>query len=235
MGAHDGGRCVRVGALHVPFGTARDWVTTYVAGDGAGDRASAYPAYDAYRADRRGDPLDEADLLAPVLLNVWRLSLDAYTWMVAQLPALNRALADIPLAADLANTPEDDVTRRLGALFSVLDARDRHGVRLTILSKVLHLKRPGFIPLWDVNVGKCYTAELSRDLARRADRPYADFAGVVAGAVRQDLQEGEVAWKELAALAPGVRVTPLRALDMVAWTLGHATGWACDPEQHPQA
>jgi hypothetical protein len=48
--------------------------------------------------------------------------------------------------------------------------------------------------------------------------------------IKKDLKEGLQHWTEIAALAPAVgpRVTPLRALDMVAWRLVEEK----DPRRH---
>ncbi len=60
-----------IGGVTVDRDEALDHARRYLT-DGSG---WAYPAYDVYEADRAAGPLTDADLLAPVLLNVNRLSI----------------------------------------------------------------------------------------------------------------------------------------------------------------
>jgi hypothetical protein len=62
---------LKIGGVTVDRDEAFDHAWRYLT-DGSG---WAYPAYDAFEADRTAGPLTDADLLAPVLLNVNRLSI----------------------------------------------------------------------------------------------------------------------------------------------------------------
>ncbi len=59
---------VKIGGVVVDRDEALAYAQRYLT-DGAG---WPYPAYDAYERDRAAGPLTDADLLAPVLLNVSR-------------------------------------------------------------------------------------------------------------------------------------------------------------------
>jgi len=57
---------LRVGGALIERDRAIDWAREYL----TGSAAWAYPAYDAYQARSDPDAIEDADLLAPVLLNV---------------------------------------------------------------------------------------------------------------------------------------------------------------------
>ena len=215
---------LRVGRVGVSARTAGDIVRRYVAEPNVNDRrkAHAFDCYDAYRAEQRFEPLDQADLLAPVLLNVTTLSLDSYRWLTAKLPALNAALDRIDPEASLAD-PEPDLSP-LADLFAVLDDSDRDGVRMTVLSKILHRKRPRLIPLWDAHSLTCYSRGEACPVPEQRGRSRQEYALTLTRAVHADLRAGRSIWARLTQLSPRRELTELRALDIIAWTLG----------QHPE-
>lgn len=226
------GRCLQIGTYEVTEEQARQWVTTYV--DEA-NTTSGYGAYDIYRSTSATAPLDEGDLLTPALLNA-PVTIKAFRWLRAHISALNAALAPIPPHADLADDHPGPTL--LAPLFAVFDEgqqpgrRERSGVGPTVLAKVLHRKRPGFIPLWDEQVRTCYVTAAGAPVPEDGDRPYAEWIILVGQAIRADLTRNLVVWKELASLAPpsGSPLTPLRALDIVAWRLGgDPSNSACNP------
>lgn len=65
---------LRIGGVIVNRDNALDHARRYLT-DGTG---WAYPAYDAYEQERAAGPLTDADLLAPVLLNVNRMTIRTY-------------------------------------------------------------------------------------------------------------------------------------------------------------
>jgi len=199
-----------VGRHRVPFSQARSWVAEYTA-DGA--TRYGYPAYETYLASGRPQKLDDADLLAPNLLNA-APSLKAFYWLREQLPTLNAALAAIPETADISDT--DLPLSLLEPLFAVLDDPGRAGVGMTSLSKVLHRKRPGFIPLWDSKLRSCYSTGDDAPVRLVRHRTHGRLAVDIATAMRADLAAAPDAWTRLAALPDNPPITPLRALDIVA-------------------
>ncbi|GAB6897059.1 DUF6308 family protein [Kineosporia succinea] len=205
---------LRIGRFSVSVVKAETWVRQYTADTGR--PRYAYPAYEDFRSGTRSGPLEDADLLAPVLLNA-KPTLEAYYWLQSQLPALNQALERIPEDASLTDASlSPDL---LEPLFGVLDGNTRWGVRMTTLSKVLHRKRPGFIPLWDGQVRACYYGT-GAPVPPVQGRGSGAFAVAVATALREDLTADAETWAAVAALATEPAITPLRALDIVAWNLG---------------
>jgi len=211
---------LRVGRVNLPVRTATEIVRRYVAEPQLHDRRRAHPfdVYDAYRAEQRYQPLDQPDLLAPVLLHVQSLSVDAYRWLTGQLAPLNRALERISPDASLMD-PDPDLSP-LADLFAVLDDPARDGVRMTILSKILHRKRPRMIPLWDAHSLTCYSRGESCPVPEQRGGSRQEYALTLTRAIHADLRAGKAHWEELCALATGRELTELRALDIVAWTVG---------------
>ncbi|MFD7161012.1 DUF6308 family protein [Kribbella sp. NPDC059898] len=207
--------CLRVGGVVVEREQAIEWAREYL----TGASAWAYPAYDAY--DARSDPkrIDDADLLAPVLLNVGRLTLEAYYGLQERRARLQECLAAIPEDAELTSAGDDDL-EPIRLLFGVLDDPGIPGVQGTILAKILHRKRPGLIPLYDERVRRCYQVGQGAPLPVRRGRPWGEFFVVLAMAMRKDLVDQLAVWTEIANLATGPRISLLRALDIVAWRAG---------------
>jgi hypothetical protein len=57
-------------------------------------------------------------------------------------------------------------------------------------------------------------------------RPLADFSTLSAQPVRADLERELAFWEEIAIVATGPAISPLRALDIVAWWAGAPAGAA---------
>lgn len=194
---------------------ARDYLTH-------GKSKWAYPAYDTYDRGHATGPLTDADLLAPLLLNVNRISIATYEALQARVPELQAVLDQIPVDLSLREAGAAHLNL-LGQLFAVLDGSRIRGARGTVLSKLLHRKRPAFIPLYDKKVGWVYQdsgtgAPVPRS---KAERPWAEFAVLYAAAVQRDLDAAWETWQEITTFArPDARITPLRALDIVAWRAG---------------
>ena len=181
----------------------------------------AYPSYDAYESERAAGPLTDADFLAPVLLNVNQLKIGTYEALKQVRGTLDEVLTRIPVDLDLTEaTPED--LQMLGELFTVLDSPGVQGARGTVLSKVLHRKRPRFIPLYDEQVRAVYQDGRAATVTQRpkGGRTWAEFIVVFATAVQADLGREHIFWQQIAALATGPTITTLRALDIVAWWAG---------------
>jgi hypothetical protein len=208
---------LRIGGVVVDRADAFKHASRYLTG-GSG---WAYPSYDGYEADRATGPLTDADLLAPVLLNVNHLKIETYEALQAVRPTLDDVLARIPPDLDLADATEVQLPL-LGELFSVLDGAGIPGARGTVLSKVLHRKRPRFIPLYDEQVRAIYQDGNAAPVPPHQGRTWSAFVVQFAAAVQDDLRREAPFWAQIAALAPGPPITPLRALDIVAWSAGRS-------------
>lgn len=182
----------------------------------------AYPSYDGYDVGRAAGPLVDTDLLAPLLLNVNRISIRTYERLIEALPQLQDGLDRIPTDWPLADAGAEDLDR-LGVLFGVLDGAGIKGVRATTLSKLLHRKRPGFIPLWDQNVRRVYIGEADLQIRPVKGRSWQQLMPIFATKVQDDLKRESAFWDQIVSLAPGPAITPLRALDIVAWWAGKQT------------
>jgi len=210
---------VTVGRFRVSRDVAIEIVRRYVAAPRPLDRRKShgFDIYDAYRADSRYTPLDQPDLLVPVLLGAQTLTPNAYRWLTGRLDEINAVLERIGPTASLCD-PEPDLAL-LGELFSILDDDPSDGVRITILSKILHRKRPRIIPLWDAHSLACYSGVQGRVPHQRTLGRSA-YAVQMARAMHEDLRATIPLWEELARLSAEPELTELRALDIIAWTLG---------------
>lgn len=187
---------------------ARSYLT-----DGSG---WAYPSYDAFDATHARGPIVDADLLAPLLLNVNRISIRTYEALNRVKPQLQTVLNEIDPELSLADA-EPCQLRRFEELYGVLDGDGIKGARGTVLSKLLHRKRPAFIPLYDQQVGRVYQEGRDAPVQRVKGRTWAELMPLFAAAIQADLRREAGFWAEIAGLASGPAITSLRALDIVAW------------------
>jgi len=209
-----------IGNRTVALDTAIEWVRDYTSTPANPKKPYAYPAYDTYDTGA-SDLLVDADLLAPVLLNV-RLSIAGYESLQRMTAMLNEKLAHIAPDASILDTSP---LKSVGGLYTPLDERPRpHGIKGTTLSKVLHRKRPGFIPLFDREVRACY-AEIHGGTPARIppdrSRSWSEYMGLIADEIRNDLLASRSGWDEVASANKGDHpITTLRCFDIVAWNCG---------------
>jgi Family of unknown function (DUF6308) len=116
----------------------------------------------------------------PLLLNVNRISVTTYEALQEVLRDLQERLDRIPPDLSLLDALEGELAL-LGELFAVLDGNGIKGVQGTVLSKLLHRKRPGFIPLYDRQVGRVYQGAPAVPQARR--RTWQEYIPLFAAAV----------------------------------------------------
>ena len=162
----------------------------------------------------------DADFLAPVLLNVSHLRVRTYAGLKRERDTLQQVLDALPPGLDLRTAGADDL-QRLGDLYSILDDAGVHGAQGTVLAKVLHRKRPAFIPLYDEQVRGVYVGGSPAPVPEPSGyRSWRDFLILFASAVRDDLRRESSFWESVASLAGEPSITPLRALDIVAWWAG---------------
>ena len=179
----------------------------------------AYPAYDTLETNSAASLVD-GDLLAPMLLGA-HVDAGRFALLREMLPALE-AVADLPEVP--LQDADDDHVLCVAGLFGILD-EPRYagrGIRGTIVSKVLHRKRPELVPLYDSRIFEAYTAPGA--IPRSTDHAWQQFMALLCTQMRDDLQaEGESfsALEELAA-AEGTPVTQLRILDILVWRTADA-------------
>ncbi len=216
---------VRVGLARVSVVEAADIVRRYT--DESTNRLSAhpyaYPAYDSYGLEEVGRDADssamlsDADLLAPLLLNV-KVSLRSYYALQRVRVALDSALAGIELGMVLADASDDEIARLVAPLYAVLDENDVPGVKATTLSKVLHRKRPAFLVLHDSWVRACYLGTPRVPVTRT--RSWSNYMSLISQAIADDLRTQHEIFADLASRVAGTTpLTSLRILDVLAWTL----------------
>jgi len=205
---------VDVGKYSVAVQQAEATVRRYVNHE---DGVYSWPSYDRLDTGNQPDRLSDGDLLAPVLLNV-KPSIRAYQGLVAKRQAIEERLRLLPHDLDLADATDDQV-RDVASLYEVLDTSKIPGVQGTTLSKVLHRKRPRLVPLHDAKIRAVYVGP-DAPVPFAEDRPWTEYMAVLARAMRDDLRGGTDAWSRMAGLADGL--TPLRALDIMAWSISDA-------------
>ncbi len=179
----------------------------------------SYPAYD--RLVTNGSPaLVDGDLLAPNLIGT-AVDRDRFLLLRELVPRL-AGVADLPAVA--LQDADDAAVERVAGLFAVLDEAPYagRGVRGTILSKVLHRKRPDLVPLYDSRIFESYTAPGA--LERAAHRTWREFMGLLLRQMRADLQAEARAFAALQRVAAGVGadLTRLRVLDVLVWRTAEA-------------
>ncbi len=171
----------------------------------------AYPSYD--RLETNGSAtLVDADLLAPGLIGA-----EVDRGRFALLRELMPRIAGVAALPPVTLADADDAT--VGAvadLFAVLDEAPYagKGVRGTILSKVLHRKRPDLVPLYDSRIFESYTAP--GVIPRAAHRSWREFMELLCTAMREDLRQEAASFDRLAQASEGA-VSPLRILDILVW------------------
>ena len=174
----------------------------------------AWPAYDTLVTNGR-PTLVTGDLLAPVLLEA-HVDPARFGVLVEMLPHLC-GVGDLP-ACSLADATDEDIAAVAG-LFEVLDTDQyrRRGVRGTIVSKVLHRKRPDLVPLYDSRIDSGYRA--SGQIPHDPHRSWVHFMDHICRLMRDDLQREAAAFAELVAVAAqrGAELTALRILDILVW------------------
>jgi hypothetical protein len=96
------------------------------------------------------------------------------------------------------------------------------GVRGTILSKVLHRKRPDLVPLYDSRIFESYTAPGA--VERSAHRSWRDSMTLLLRQMRADLQAEAAPFAALVEVSAdaGQPLTRLRILDVLVWRAAEA-------------
>ncbi|WP_418960365.1 DUF6308 family protein [Streptomyces tritici] len=226
------GHTVRVGGRSVALDQATQWIGQYfdaeanrAAAVAAKGRPYAFPVYDRMDTGSGPNELNDGDLPAPALLNATP-KLHAVLNLQAVRPALEAVLTAIPprltLQDAVASGVHAEPLRRIGCLLD--SPTPIRGVGGTILMKIMHRKRPLFLPLYDTQVFACYCGSGDRyPIKKSPQRTWAQFFPLLGDAVARDLNEQPETWKTLRGCVPD-DVSVLRVLDVVAWNLGSGTG-----------
>lgn len=188
----------------------RDKVRRYcgLSWTGGGNETWAYRYYDAVRTDP--NRLDTVDVLTAASLHPG-LSQSDLAYFAEKVPLIEGWLSDVPMDVDLADAG-DDLVDLLAVPLGWPGAPT-----LTLLSKVLHRKRPQLIPLVDRHVLDWFRPVTGERTAVAAWRPLLealrdDVGGenaVVLSALERDLQP------ELVSMP-----SPLRLVDISLWMVG---------------
>ncbi len=208
---------VRVGGIEVDresaLVSARDYLSRR-------DRFG-YPAYDSFGSEGGPWRISDADLVAPVLLNAQMNSRTFYA-LEGLRGHLESWLTAVPLDARLVEAGPAELDL-LGQLFAPLDDEKLPvAARGAILAKVMHRKRPAFIPLYDRFVDYCYRGDVDAPIRPDRSRGWREFVPMLGRAITDDLIAERDFFTEIATLAQGPVITPLRALDIVAWYAGRS-------------
>jgi len=176
---------------------------------------NAFPSYDELVTNGAAELVD-GDLLAPVLMGV-HLDTARFLLLKGMQPDLQAALAALP-PTSLADT-DDAGLELVAACFADLDhpryAAQR--VRGTILSKVLHRKRPDLVPLYDSRIWTAYTT--TDAVPRSGRRTWVEFMTLLCAQMRDELRSESAEMERLVGVARshGATLTPLRILDILVW------------------
>lgn len=174
----------------------------------------AWPAYDTLETNGSAR-LVTGDLLAPSLLEA-HIDSSRFGVLVEMLPRL-AGVGDLP-PRSLAAATDDDIAS-VAQLFAILDTDRyrRRGVRGTVVSKVLHRKRPDLVPLYDSRIDAGYRA--SGQIPHDPHRHWVAFMDLLCRLMREDLQREEKRFAELVEFAAGLdaHLTELRVLDILVW------------------
>jgi hypothetical protein len=162
----------------------------------------------------------DGDLLPPTLLNA-APKIAAFFSLQSAREQLEAGLWATPTSVTLGAAVEDaSLARRMQTLVGILDGPSLRGVKLTTLTKVIHRKRPAFMPLHDKFVKACYVGtQESFPMHLDRHRTWVQYWVIMATAIERDLGNQVDICAHLGALA-GENVAALRVLDVVAWKAG---------------
>ena len=207
---------LRVGGATIGLDEATAWAKTYLV---ERPGTSAYPAYDEYPGTP-GEAVGCQDFLAIALLNVSNNLIPVYYGLEGLLELMNDRLNNPAISGELA-LGSSETLDAIVRLFGILEEKPTKHVQLTTLSKVLHRKRPELLPLFDANIRYCYSECDGAPVPYEKTRSYAGYRRAWLTALQNDLTTQLPHWEEIAAIAPGPKITPLRALDIIGSELGN--------------
>lgn len=220
---------VRVGGVVVDRETLLGAARSYLVQRGR----FGYPAYDSFNSAGGPWRVSDGDFLAPVLLNA-EVNSRAFYSLESIRPQLESWLRSVPMDTRLVEAGPAEL-EKLADLFAVLDGEDLPNARGSILAKVMHRKRPAFIPLYDPYVDYCYRGCADAPISKDSKRPWKQFMPLLGAAMIEDLTREKDLLAEVVAMAESPVISPLRALDIVAWHAGRIDNgpaiWAASTDE----
>lgn len=217
---------ITVGGRQVPHSQAQQWIGGYfgAARNRTLRKPYAYPAYDEFNAGSTPNELNDGDLLAPPGMLHAAPTIAAFYSLRGVREHLQQRLAAIDESLTLSDAVDDGrVDALLGGLVDLPDAKPRpYGIRLTTLLKVLHRKRPLFVPLYDRFVQACYVGpeEDGDSIPYRKTVRTSTYCGDIARAIGDDITSQRTVFLELAAALPAEGATTAgdRRPSLEGWT-----------------
>ncbi len=215
-----GSDSIRIGGVDIDRDRARAAAAQYLAAVG---HRFGYPAYDGFESDSGPFRVGDGDLLTPVLLNV-PVSVKTFYSLSDLRERLDAWLLRVPVDTRLIDAGPAELAL-LGDLFAVLDGGQRRPhIRGAVLAKVIHRKRPAFVPLYDRHVDHCYRGAEGAPITKDPKRSWSEFMPMLGTAMIEDLKREADYLAEVVQMAGNPVITPLRALDIVAWQAGRSSG-----------
>ena len=178
-------------------------------------------AYSGYEADDSSGPASfgERDLRRANRGGA-RISAAEIAAILERRGEIERVLLSIPLDASLADAPSSVPWIPLTRLFDAF--ADIRGIGLSKMTKALHWKRPALIPMLDSVVQAYLTSD---DPTIRSTGSFGKCATALVRSYKQDLDRNRAVLdalrQELA--NRGYRLTELRILDLLIWSVSAAT------------
>ena len=133
---------------------------------------------------------------------------------------IERALRQIHAAASLADATSSIPWIPLTRLFDAF--ADIRGVGFSKMTKALHKKRPALIPMLDSVVQAYLTSDVPET---RSSAPFGERAIALVHSYKEDLDRNRSVLQEAmrALTRRGYRLTEVRILDLVVWSVSAAT------------
>jgi hypothetical protein len=195
-------------------GHAEDHVRRYcgLPWSGGDGETWAYRYFDAV-SDLEPDTVTAVDVLAAGALSVG-LSKADLTWFWTASAQLDALLAELPKNVQLADA--DGRTVELVQSLARM-AAGSDSVSVSLLSKVLHRKRPALIPMLDKATQDHYRAQLPT----RGEAAYPSLVTALQADLRSNQEALERLDQELSAELDAT-ITPLRIVDIAIWMSQHS-------------
>lgn len=174
----------------------------------------AFPYFDALAERREDETIRAVDVLAASVLHPALRKRDLAYFVDRQAP-LDRELEALPPGVDLADVADAVVDR-----LATLGARLQPACGLSLLTKVLHAKRPRLVPIFDRALTDCYR----HSTGGRGESSWAEWVGLFREDLRNPRNRETLSSYELelrAELGSSVP-TQLRLADIAIWNAAGA-------------
>jgi hypothetical protein len=178
----------------------------------------AYPGFDAYESSGPGS-FDESDLRLANRGGA-RISAAEIAAILERRREIERALRQIHPAASLADAMSSIPWIPLTRLFDAF--ADIRGVGFSKMTKALHKKRPALIPMLDSVVQAYLTSDVPQT---HSSASFGERAIALVHSYKEDLDRNGSGLREVMRelTRRGYRLTEVRILDLVVWSVSAAT------------